>query len=151
MYVAENGCKWRTLPKSYGNWYTIYTRMNRWSKSGVLQQLFEGLQQEDIIHIRMEAICLDSTSVNVHPHGTGALKKNGKQSIGRSRGGLTTKIHMVTASDCSAVSFSLSPGNASDGPEGRKLLNFTAANKAHRYLIMDRAYEGDETRALAVS
>ena len=58
---------------------------------------------------------------------------------------------MVTASDRSAVSFSLSPGNAADGPEGRKLINFTAANEAHRYLIMDRAYEGDETRALAVA
>jgi len=78
------------------------------------------------------------------------FKKNGKQSIGRSRGGLTTKIHMVTASDRSAVSFSLSPGNAADAPEGRKLLSFTPANKAHRYLIMDRAYEGDETRAQAV-
>ncbi|MDD5698947.1 MAG: transposase [Victivallaceae bacterium] len=78
------------------------------------------------------------------------FKKSGKQSIGRSRGGLTTKIHMVTASDRSAVSFSLSSGNAADAPEGRKLLNFTPANKAHRYLIMDRAYEGDETRALAI-
>ena len=29
-------------------------------------------------------------------------------------------------------------------------MNFTAANEAHRYLIMVRAYEGDETRALAV-
>ena len=58
---------------------------------------------------------------------------------------------MVTASDRAAVSFSLSPGNAADAPEGRKLLNFTPANKAHRHLIMDRAYEGEETRALAVS
>lgn len=56
---------------------------------------------------------------------------------------------MVTASDRTAVSFSLSAGNAGCGPEGRKLLNFTAADKAHRYLIMDRAYEGDKTRALA--
>ena len=56
---------------------------------------------------------------------------------------------MVTASDRAAVSFSLSAGNVGDGPEGRKLLNFTAANKAHRYLIMDQAYEGDKTRALA--
>ncbi len=37
-----------------------------------------------------------------------AHKKNGTQKIGRSRGGLTTKIHMVTASDRAAVSFSLS-------------------------------------------
>ena len=74
-------------------------------------------------------------SIKVHPHGTEALKKT-KQSIGRSRGRLTTKIHMVTASDCSAVAFSLSPGNAGDGLEGRKRLNFTAANPAHCYLIM---------------
>ncbi len=34
LYVAEQGCKWRGLPKRFGNWHTIYTRMNRWSKSG---------------------------------------------------------------------------------------------------------------------
>ena len=75
LYVTENGCKWRALPKSYGNWHTVYVRMNRWSKSGVLQRLFEALQIEGIIRIRMEAICLDSTTVKVHPDGTGALKK----------------------------------------------------------------------------
>jgi len=36
LYVAEHGCKWRGLPKRFGNWPTIYTRMNRWSKAGVL-------------------------------------------------------------------------------------------------------------------
>jgi transposase len=36
MYVAENGCKWRSLPKEYGNWHSVYVRMNRWSKRGVL-------------------------------------------------------------------------------------------------------------------
>ncbi len=35
LYVAEHGCKWRGLPKRFGNWHTIYTRMNRWSKNGV--------------------------------------------------------------------------------------------------------------------
>ena len=80
-----------------------------------------------------------------------AHKKNGKQKIGCSRGGLATKIHMVTASDRAAVSFSLSSGNASDGPEGRKLLSLTSRDKAHRYLIMDRAYEGDQTRLLAIN
>ncbi len=32
--------------------------------------------------------------------------------------------------------------------KGRKLLNFTAANQAHRYLIMDRAYDGDKTSVM---
>ena len=36
LYVAEHGCKWRGLPNRFGNWHTIYTRMMRWSKSGVL-------------------------------------------------------------------------------------------------------------------
>ena len=75
LYVTENGCKWRALPKTYGNWHTVYVRMNRWSKNGVLQRMFEGLQNEGIIRIRMEAVCIDSTSVKVHPDGTGALKK----------------------------------------------------------------------------
>jgi len=33
LFVAENGCKWRALPKRFGNWHTIYTRMNRWAKA----------------------------------------------------------------------------------------------------------------------
>ena len=30
LYVAEQGCKWRGLPPRFGNWHTVYTRMNRW-------------------------------------------------------------------------------------------------------------------------
>ena len=75
LYVAEHGCKWRGLPKRFGNWHTIYTRMNRWSKSGVLDHVFEQLQREQIVRIRIEAVSLDSTIVKVHPDGTGALKK----------------------------------------------------------------------------
>ncbi len=75
LYVAEHGCKWRGLPKRFGNWHTIYTRMNRWSKNGVLDQVFEQLQREQIVRIRIEAVSLDSTTVKVHPDGTGALKK----------------------------------------------------------------------------
>jgi transposase len=75
LYVAEQGCKWRGLPKRFGNWQTIYTRMNRWSKSGVLDRVFAHLQHAQIVRVRIEAVALDSTIVNVHPDGTGALKK----------------------------------------------------------------------------
>lgn len=79
LYVAEQGCKWRGLPKRFGNWHTIYTRMNRWSKSGVLDRVFTQLQQEQIVRIRIEAVSLDSTIVKVHPDGTGALKKTARK------------------------------------------------------------------------
>jgi transposase len=75
LYVAEQGCKWRGLPKRFGRWHTIYVRMNRWAKNGVLDRVFEQLQMEQIVRIKIEAFSLDSTSVKVHPDGTGALKK----------------------------------------------------------------------------
>ena len=75
LYVAEHGCKWRGLPQRFGNWHTLYTRMNRWSKSGVLDRVFEQLQRSQLVRIRIEAVSLDSTIIKVHPDGTGALKK----------------------------------------------------------------------------
>ncbi len=82
LYVAEHGCKWRGLPKRFGHWHTIYTRMNRWSKAGVLDRVFEQLQQSQIVRIRIEAVLLDSTSIKVHPDGTGALKKTARRPSG---------------------------------------------------------------------
>jgi transposase len=79
LYVAEHGCKWRGLPKRFGKWHTIYTRMNRWSKNGVLDPVFEQLQREQIVRLRIEAVSLDSTTVKVHPDGTGALKKTDRK------------------------------------------------------------------------
>ena len=75
LYVAEHGCKWRGLPPRFGRWHTIYTRMNRWSKSGVLDRVFEHLQKEQLIRLKLEAVSMDSTIVKVHPDATGALKK----------------------------------------------------------------------------
>ena len=75
LYVAEQGCKWRGLPARFGNWHTIYTRMNRWAKSGVLDRVFERMQEAQIVRLKIEAVSLDSTMVKVHPDGTGALKK----------------------------------------------------------------------------
>ena len=114
LYVAEQGCKWRGLPKRFGPWHTIYTRMNRWSKNGVLDRVFEQLQREQIVRIKIEAFTLDSTIVKVHPGRHRRFKKNGPQAIGKSRGGWTTKIHMVAADARTAITFALSPGQASD-------------------------------------
>lgn len=75
LYIAEHGCKWRGLPKCYGKWNTIYKRVNRWAKDGVLQRVFIALQKEGIIRIDAKIVSLDSTCIKVHPDGTGALKK----------------------------------------------------------------------------
>jgi len=55
---------------------------------------------------------------------------------------------MASTSAKSALAFRLSPGNNHDAPEGRKLLEEISSDDGH-YLPMDKAYEDNETRALA--
>ena len=45
----------------------------------MLDRVFEKLQLEQILRVRIELFALDSTSVKVHPDGTGALKKTGRR------------------------------------------------------------------------
>ena len=83
LYVLEHGGKWRGLPGLFGPWHTIYTRLNRWSKKGVIERLFVRLQQEQVLAIKLEVVSLDSTSIKVHPDGTGARKKTGRNPSAR--------------------------------------------------------------------
>ena len=71
-------------------------------------------------------------------------EKNGKQAIGRSRGGLTTKIHGVSGSERLPLCLCLSPGNSHDAPVGRELIR--KYRPKVDYLLMDKAYEDDRTR-----
>jgi transposase len=118
LYVAEHGCKWRGLPKHFGNWHSIYVRMNRWARNGVLDRVFKELQSEQILRIKIEAFSIDSTIVKVHPDGTEALKTRA-QAIGKSRGRWITKMYLVAGDARTAITLALSPGNAHHAPCGR--------------------------------
>ena len=65
LYVTENGCKWMALPETFGNWHTIYVRMNRWSKNGVLSRVFAALQTEGIIQINVEVPSTPEMSIPI--------------------------------------------------------------------------------------
>ena len=59
---------------------------------------------------------------------------------------------MVAADDQNAVAFSLSPGNSGDAPEGRQLLcSLEQCGWEGASVLMDKAYEGDETRQLILN
>ena len=58
---------------------------------------------------------------------------------------------MVAADARTAVAFTLSPGNAHDAPEGRKLLNQLNKPTNSPAMVMDRAYEDNATRPLALA
>ena len=75
LYICENGCKWRRLPKEYGNWHVIYKRFNRWVKAGIINTLFQELHVQGIVDLTTIYRLLDSMTVPVHPDACGALKK----------------------------------------------------------------------------
>jgi transposase len=75
LYRLENGCKWRRLPKHFGNGNTLYMRVSRWRQRGVMERLFTRQQQERILEVKVRLVALDGTVVKVHPDGTGSPKK----------------------------------------------------------------------------
>jgi transposase len=119
LYVAEHGCKWRGLPRRFGNWHTIYTRMNRWAKSGVLDRAFKELQRTQVVQIKIDAVSLGSTSMEVHPDGTGAPRKR-FASYRHVPWRMEHQDPPPAADAHTATAFSLSPGQAHDAPEGSR-------------------------------
>jgi transposase len=57
---------------------------------------------------------------------------------------------MVAADARTAITFSLTPGQAHDAPAGRDLLTRMGPTSRPVHLLMDRAYESNETRQLAL-
>ena len=57
-------------------WHSIYTRMNRWSKNGVLDGVFAHLQKQRLVQIKLEAVSLDRTIVEGPSRRDGGAKKN---------------------------------------------------------------------------
>ena len=123
MYICENGCKWRRLPKEYGKRHVIYKRFRYWLEKGYIERLFVELCVQSISQAEILAFLSDSMTVPVHPDACGALKKRGEQATGRSRGWPNNKIHMIATGLKHAVSFLLSSGNCHDAPQGRILMD----------------------------
>ena len=60
-------------------------------------------------------------------------------------------MHMVAADACNVVTWSLTAGQAGDAPEGRQLIEALGPHHGRVALLMDRAYQDDATRELAIS
>ena len=80
LYVDEHGCKGRGVPPWFGHWHPIYTRMNRWAKTRGLDRVFEHIRKQRLVRIKLEAVSLDRTIVQVHPDGRRGREK--KQAAG---------------------------------------------------------------------
>ena len=88
FWVLRSGAPWRDLPENFGPYTTCYNRFVRWRRAGVWDQLMNALTAGYDAAVQM----IDTSVVRVHQHGA-CIAANSEQLMGRSRGGLTTKIH----------------------------------------------------------
>jgi transposase len=87
---------------------------------------------------------IDTSIVRVHQHGACAAR-NKRQSIGRSRGGLTSKIHAVVDSNGLPVRLALTTSGAHDN---RLAAKFLSRLESGSMLLADRGYDADWIRDL---
>lgn len=92
IYRYRTGIPWRDLPPRFGDFRVIHMRFSRWSKQGRWEKLFKHLSEE----ADNEYAMIDATIVRAHQHSAGAQERSpAQEDIGRSSGGLSTKIHAV--------------------------------------------------------
>ncbi len=90
---------------------------------------------------------IDSSSVRVHQHAANTRESGEERCMGRSRGGLTTKIHALTDSHGLPLELGLTPGQAADCPTAARLLGrlregtIPLADKAYDAVWLRRSIE----------
>ena len=72
LYWLNTGVPWRDLPERFGPWQSVYSRFRTWTKAGVWEQILSALIEQDLVD--ETTLMLDSTTVNVHQHASGAKK-----------------------------------------------------------------------------
>jgi transposase len=141
FWVLRSGAPWRDLPNSFGPYTTCYNRFVRWRRAGVWAKLMSALADAHDAAVQM----IDTSIVRVHQHGA-CITRNRRQSMGRSRGGLTSKIHALVDTNGLPVRLALTAGEAHDNRLAGKLLSRL---KSGAMLLADRGYDADWIRTLA--
>ena len=90
LWITRSGAQWWELPEVYGPWQSVYARFAKWRDDGTLEAVFRALSAD----ADMENLSLDSTCIKVHESANRGGKTADK-AIGRTRGGLNTKLHTI--------------------------------------------------------
>lgn len=138
LYRLRTGCPWRDLPPYFGRWNSVYRQFNRWARCNKLMAVFQHLVSEP----DMEWSFIDGSIVKAHQHSAGAAG-GGEQGIGKSRGGLTTKIHMAVDACGFPVCFKITGGEVHDSQIAPALIyDMPQAG----YVVGDKGYDSEALR-----
>ncbi|MFE2441913.1 IS5 family transposase [Streptomyces sp. NPDC059426] len=133
---ARAGAPWRDVPERYGPWGTVYGLFRRWQRDGTWHRIFEQLQaRADAEGLITWDVSVDSTIARAHQHAAGARKKDlqieppgglftepDDHGLGRSRGGLATKLHLAVEQAQKPMSLVITAGQRGDSPQFQVVL-----------------------------
>ncbi|MET9125433.1 IS5 family transposase [Streptomyces sp. NPDC004528] len=133
---TRTGAPWRDVPARYGEWETVYGLFRRWQRDGTWSRILTQLQAEaDAKGLITWDVRVDSTVARAHQHAAGARKRDLQRDkpggvavepaghgLGRSRGGLTTKVHLAVEQGQKPLSFLLTAGQRHDSPQFQPVL-----------------------------
>ncbi|MFI2415739.1 IS5 family transposase [Streptomyces sp. NPDC018947] len=130
VYKIRTGISWRDLPERYGPWQTVYTRFRRYAIDGVFTRALQQIQaRADAAGDIDWLVQIDSTIVRAHQHAAATGRKGGDtgdepddHALGRSRGGLTTKVHLACDGKGRPLALLVTPGQRHDSVCARILL-----------------------------
>ena len=130
VWMLRSGARWQDLPKRYGKYKSVHKRYTNWCKSGVWERVQSLLNTDN----DAEYLMLDSTVVKAHSQAATYKKKD--QGLGRSVGGLSSKIHMLCDALGNPLRFIITAGQVHDVTQACELLEGQKAD----YVLADRGY-----------
>ncbi|WP_264813145.1 IS5 family transposase, partial [Acetobacter oeni] len=142
VYVIRNGLQWKDAPKTYGPHKTLYNRFIRRSRLGVFDRIFVALTEQAG---RSKRLMIDATHLKAHRTAASLLKKGlFPRHIGRTKGGLNSKLHAVCDGQGRPVRLHLTAGQVSDF-KGADVLLADLPDETEE-VIGDRRYDSHKIR-----
>ena len=141
LWIGRTGAPWRDLPGDLGCWPSVYHRFRRWSVRGWWELVFEALRPA----LPADGlVLLDSTTCKAHRAASGAARSTAEaECLGRSRGGLCSKLHACADGAGRILRLVPSPGQHSDLRHAPALVSGIPAQNA----ALDRGYVSAKLRA----
>ena len=139
LFVLSEGCSWRAIDQEELSWNTVYQYFRYWCQ----REWFVAILQQVGAEVAAGWHFLDSTHVKVHADGANPPGGQALQAIGRTKGGLNTKIHLIVNSRSQAITVCLSAGQEADISFAERLVCDLPENSV---VVADKAYDSDALR-----